>query len=1264
MKWPFNLSRAAKWMLAAIALTPLFAPAQTLTLTNGVQKYAALANTTVTLSGRCELWVTNSVAPLSGCVINLNSTEAWLFLPAVKPSSVVSSFLGQVRVSGAGAVADGNVRIVQYGAGAVVIPQTAAFQALQVFSSPHFTGASAQYLQYVYYTGAALGAMNQNIRSFKLKRGYMAVFAQNANGSGFSKCYVAQDGDLEVSVLPAALSGQVSFIYVTPWRWTAKKGIAGDPGIGLLNVQWWYNWNLNESSSRDLEYVAIRQTRYWPGLSANWRSLGVNTVLGYNEPDNASQANIAVGDAIWSWPDLLATGLRVGSPAVTDGGRSSWLYPFMQQADAAGLRVDFVAVHYYQCHNPSDPAGAASQMYNFLLDIWNHTHRPIWITEWNNGANWTTCGDPTYAQQQAAISAMINMLESTPFVERYALYNWVEDVRSVVTNNVLTAAGTTYRDKVSSLSYQQTLPDNGTRSLAQYLFETNTLDTSGYGNNALAAGSPAFTNGYRGQAVTLDGANNYLQLPPNLGNATNFSFAAWVNWRGGGNWQRLFDFGNDTSHYLFLTPSSGNGTLRFAINNGGGEQIVETGKLPANQWVHVCFTLSGGTGKIYTNGVLAATSSGFNLTPASFTPMFNYLGKSQFSADPLFNGLLDEVQIADFAFTPAQVTALQTDTPPQFTAATLNGGTAAQFQLFNASLAGAATDPDPGVLTYSKAAGPAWLTVNPNGVIFGTPGVDDGGTNYFTVRATDAAGASAFATLTIYVPATYGSGTWTNNADGNWDDAFNWSNGFIANGGKGVNSAADFSTLNITGDRTVTLATPRSIGTLKFGDTAGAQNWKLVSTGGALTLDTGSAASPAIIVNQNTATLVAPLAGTNGFTKSGSGTLVLGANSSLSGVVNIDTGSTTTAEGSVRVASPGALVAASSIQIRDNNSGSSTLQLDGGNGGIILPRKIFLSGRNSAVAAINNVAGTNTLSGGISVNVGGANYWLQSDAGLLNLGGTISSDATGARTFTFQGTGDLNVSGTIADGSGTVSVAKSGSGTLTLSGANTYTGGTTLNAGTLLVNGALGSGAVTAAGGTLGGSGTINGAVTVQPGATFAPGANAIGKLTINNSLTLAAGSSTRFEISKISAAANDMAAVNGVLTYGGNLLVTNLGGALAAGDNFPLFNAASSAGSFASTNLPALSPGLAWNWSNGVLSVTQTLAMNPTNIMFSVSGNSLTLAWPADHLGWRLEAQTNSLSVGLGTNWVTVADSTNRTQITLPLDATAAGVFFRLVYP
>jgi hypothetical protein len=60
-----------------------------------------------------------------------------------------------------------------------------------------------------------------------------------------------------------------------------------------------------------------------------------------------------------------------------------------------------------------------------------------------------------------------------------------------------------------------------------------------------------------------------------------------------------------------------------------------------------------------------------------------------------------------------------------------------------------------------------------------------------------------------------------------------------------------------------------------------------------------------------------------------------------------------------------------------------------------------------------------------------------------------------------------------------------------------------------------------------------------------------------------------------------------------------------------------------------------------------------PVQLSFAAAGSELQLDWPEDQTGWQLQAQTNSLSVGLGTNWSNIAGSAQTNQITLPLSAT-----------
>jgi hypothetical protein len=202
--------------------------------------------------------------------------------------------------------------------------------------------------------------------------------------------------------------------------------------------------------------------------------------------------------------------------------------------------------------------------------------------------------------------------------------------------------------------------------VARYAFDVNYNDSSANANHPIVVnGSPTFVAGNYGSALDLNGTSQYEILPANmLASVTNFTIALWVNWDGGVAWQRIFDFGNDTMQYMFLTPGSGAGTLRFVVttNGGGGEQILQTSPLPVGQWRHVAVTRNGNTAKLYTNGVVAASGT-ITIAPANFNSALNYLGKSQYP-DPLFNGRLDELFIYNYALSDTEITRLINNLPP------------------------------------------------------------------------------------------------------------------------------------------------------------------------------------------------------------------------------------------------------------------------------------------------------------------------------------------------------------------------------------------------------------------------------------------------------------------------------------------------------------------------------------------------------------------------------------------------------------------------
>jgi hypothetical protein len=71
--------------------------------------------------------------------------------------------------------------------------------------------------------------------------------------------------------------------------------------------------------------------------------------------------------------------------------------------------------------------------------------------------------------------------------------------------------------------------------------------------------------------------------------------------------------------------------------------------------------------------------------------------------------------------------------------------------------------------------------------------------------------------------------------------------------------------------------------------------------------------------------------------------------------------------------------------------------------------------------------------------------------------------------------------------------------------------------------------------------------------------------------------------------------------------------------------------------------------------------AANPTNITASVSGKTLTIAWPTDHLGWILQAQTNGMNTD---QWFDLPGSGNVNSVAMPIDPANPAVFHRQYQP
>jgi len=86
-------------------------------------------------------------------------------------------------------------------------------------------------------------------------------------------------------------------------------------------------------------------------------------------------------------------------------------------------------------------------------------------------------------------------------------------------------------------------------------------------------------------------------------------------------------------------------------------------------------------------------------------------------------------------------------------------------------------------------------------------------------------------------------------------------------------------------------------------------------------------------------------------------------------------------------------------------------------------------------------------------------------------------------------------------------------------------------------------------------------------------------------------------------------------------------------------------------------------NQARGIGTSVQPVSTAVPSLQFGATNGQVQLAWPQDHTGWVLLAQTNALSAGLGTNWAAVPNSSGTNQVIFPINTTNGSVFFRLSF-
>ena len=418
----------------------------------------------VTVSENVDYIIAHTTPFVGEGKVNITNTDhAVVIFQSIRPSLVIKNHLkDRVFINGEQAVNGTNCQVKMYAHGAIVMPYAKDIKPLTVYSEQNFGGTAVNDFG-LENSGGFMNTLsdaklNNQIRSFKLKRGYMVTFATGKNGWGYSRCFIADKEDLELATLPVSLDGRISSYRVFQWYDAEKKGLASDTRMSandLLASSWCYTWGVGSDMRPDHECIPHRIHEGWPNPADCGKANFSCHMKTNNEPGNsADDSPNTVEQILNNWQTLMRTGMRLCSESSHDG---SWAHldQFIAEIDKRGWRCDILDLHCYW----------ASGFDNMKYYYDKYGKRPIWISEFVWGASWNNNGifnsDRSFSQanQQKNLDAMKGIfasLNSSPYVERYAYWNSEADCSKLLRGeSELSLTGKYFQTMQSGMAYRK-----------------------------------------------------------------------------------------------------------------------------------------------------------------------------------------------------------------------------------------------------------------------------------------------------------------------------------------------------------------------------------------------------------------------------------------------------------------------------------------------------------------------------------------------------------------------------------------------------------------------------------------------------------------------------------------------------------------------------------------------------------------------------------------------------------------------------------------